>query len=471
MSTWGESGGLWGSDAYGSTFADVAPGGDFDAGDIDFDGDVDFDASGYAAAGSFPLVTVWIAPGYLMTDTSKEWVDITSVVLQDPGITISNGRSSESESDSTAELTLTLRDLDRTYDPLNTLGPYVGKLVPWMPIRVVATYANITYALFVGGVRAFPQEYAVHDKFVTIPLIAHGWLGWLANKTYTPANPWILDDPTAGMLDGNRMISSADLPVYGRQTSGARIAALADLAGVPAEYLDADGGLSDVGVTDATGLGLFEHLGKVVKTELGRLFEANDGALTYADRHSTEAETTTAFFSDAGGWSVPYSFLSIDPADARTWINLATRGSKTLGDATALDQVSIDRFGQHDDTDSDLLYADRGDMVAQSGHLVGRYAYPTARITSIEVKPRRSPEYLFPVVCGVGLTDRFLISRQPLGTGASFTAEGIVDRITHTIMARDWVTTYELHAPDPGNYWTLDDPALGMLDAGNMIGY
>jgi len=39
------------------------------------------------------------------------------------------------------------------------------------------------------------------------------------------------------------------------------------------------------------------------------------------------------------------------------------------------------------------------------------------------------------------------------------------------IVARDWTTIYELHAPDNGNYWTLDDPALGFLDAGNMIGY
>lgn len=471
MPTFGETGGTFGSDSYGSTFGDVLGGGDFDAGDIDFDGDVDFDASGYAVAGDFPLVTVWIAPGYRLQDTNKQWVNITSVVLQDPGVTVSNGRDGESEMDSTAECMLTLRDMDRTYDPLNTTGPYVGLLVPWMPIRVIATYANQSYPIFVGGVRAFPQEYELHDRFVRVPLVCHGWLGWLANKTYRPANPWILDDPVAGMLDTNRMISAADRPIYDRERSGTRIRRLLSLAGLPDEYMDLDGGLSDVGWTDATGLGLYEHLGAVTRTELGRLYEQNDGTLKYAERRSTENPVVSAFFSDQGGWSVPYQSLSLDPADDRTWINYCTRGSKLLGEATSVDQVSIDRYGPHESSETDLLFAEYGEIVAQAAYLTRRFAYPQPRVTSIVIKPRRAPEYLFPLVCGTGLTDRFVIARQPVGTGASFTTEAIVDRITHVISARDWTTTYELHAPDNGRYWTLDDPSLGLLDAGNMIGY
>lgn len=464
------SGGTF-ADSPGSTFADIPDEGDFDAGDIDFDGDVDFDDM---AAGdlTWPGITVAIAPGYTMTDADKVWVNISNQVLVNPGITISRGQGRQYDRDETAECQLTLIDTDRTFDPLNGLSPYVGLLVPWMPLRVVATYSGITYPLFVGGIESFPQTYDLADRFVTIPLVGHGWLGWLANRGFRPVSPLILDHLTAGILDSDRMLSgeTPDLPSH---LSGARIELLLDAAGVPSTAVNADPGVSMLHAGPPTG-SLLEHLDLVRQTELGRLYEDAYGELQYKDRTHVEGAAVTAFFSDAGGWSVPYSALTIDAGDIRTLKNLVTRGSSTVVESTVIDSLSQERYGPITDEKTDLLFDTALDAHGQASYLIARHNAPQTRITSLVVKPRRVPEYLFPLILNPELSDlcaRFTIARTPVGVGAAYVAEALVGRVEHKIGGREWVTTYQLYPPDTNDYWVLDDVAKGRLDAGNLISY
>jgi hypothetical protein len=115
---------------------------------------------GLGAAGITPDLTVQVA---FTTDpnspaaASPTWTTIRNRVL---AIDLSrSSRADELQLYQAGTATLTIRNADGAFNPVNTSGPYYGQLLPYRPIRIFATWAGVDFPLWQGYVVRWPQTW------------------------------------------------------------------------------------------------------------------------------------------------------------------------------------------------------------------------------------------------------------------------------------------------------------------------
>jgi hypothetical protein len=118
-------------------------------------------------------------------DTSPTWTDVSSYVLVNPGVSIQRGRANELTTFSAGKCTLTLRNDDGRFSPLNASSPYAGQLLPRKQIRVSATWAATDYEMFRGFVTGWPQSYSKAKKQAFVPLECYDLFAILNETTLT----------------------------------------------------------------------------------------------------------------------------------------------------------------------------------------------------------------------------------------------------------------------------------------------
>ena len=148
-----------------------------------------------------PTLTVEVSFVSSPLTASPTWVDVTQYVRHSPGIRISRGRPSESSTFSAGQLSLTLNNRDRRFDPLHSAGPYFGNLTPRKQIRVRATHSATTYDLFRGFVTGWPTQYPQVGRDAVTEIVAYDALA-LLNETTMPDQVYRYADTTIGSLWG-----------------------------------------------------------------------------------------------------------------------------------------------------------------------------------------------------------------------------------------------------------------------------
>jgi hypothetical protein len=425
--------------------------------------------------GNPPVLTFEAGFGFGPWQTVTTWTDITASVKHDAGCTIQRGSSLELDDVQPGTASFTLQDFDRTFDPLNGDSPYAGEFMGRTPLRITATQSSQSFVLFYGYIESWPQSYELSDTVVTIPVVAIDALAILARQGLAAISGLILGDPTFGLLDTTNYFASSTYP---RQKTGERVAAVLAAAGVPATMMSVDPGLSYVQADDLTtrdNMSVLDYLRLITKTELGKLYADATGVIRWEqrryDRANNSQGVSQALFSDqAGAFALTYSGLEVDPGDMRLVRNSVVRSAPGIADQTARDALSIVAYGEIQDS-ATLLFDTAADAANQAQYLVQRYADPAPRITAMVVKPAAAPTVTYPAILKFELFTRLTVTRTPVGVGAPYTAVVVVTQITHTFDAVDWTTTYQLGTPDLANYWTLDNPTLGLLGAGNRIAY
>ena len=397
------------------------------------------------------------------------WTDITSWVHAPTGCTITRGRSTEFDSPQPGECTFTIRDLNRTFDPLNDQSYLAAFLKPRLPVRVSAYYSGTWHRLFVGFVDGFPQRYEPGDTVTWVNIQARDILSILAGQRFLPARPAICDDPDLGVLDSYTRLSGPkpELPT-GR--SGDRVANLLLTVGLGGELVDIDTGQSilNAGIPEADDL--YSHLVTVTDTELGQLWTRGTGQLRWAER-TYPTEDPAGLFLDSPGWALAYSALELDPYAIQDVRNEITRSNGEFDPVTAKDTASADQFGTISDERTDLLFSAVADAKDQATYLLGRYATAQPRIRTMSIKPQRWPQYLWPAVLGWDLHTRLVVGRTPLKQGAAFTRTVAIERIEHNFTSSDWTTTWTLSQPDLTDYLRCDSQMTGQLDNNYALAY
>lgn len=148
-----------------------------------------------------PTLTVEVSFVSSPLTASPTWVDVTQYVRHSPGIRISRGRPSESSTFSAGQLSLTLDNRDRRFDPLYSAGPYFGNLTPRKQIRVRATHSGTTYDLFRGFVTGWPTQYPQVGRDAVTEIVAYDALA-LLNEITMPDQVYRYADTTIGSLWG-----------------------------------------------------------------------------------------------------------------------------------------------------------------------------------------------------------------------------------------------------------------------------
>lgn len=194
----------------------------------------------------------------------------------------------------------------------NASSPLYGSIKPGRRVRLTATYNAVTYTLWTGVLDKIEPAAPQVGVLPTARLTAFGHLSRLTAKNISP--------PAAAA----------------GQDTGAIITSILDEAGIDSTEYNVETGKTTCSRWYVGNRPALDAARELESTELGLLFEAADGKITFHNRHhrlvTSASATSQATFSDAAAASLGYR--SIEQLDtSRSIVNeaLATVPQFTVG--------------------------------------------------------------------------------------------------------------------------------------------
>lgn len=123
---------------------------------------------GYPAPpANMPGVGVYIAFDDGPYEYDPAWTEVSTYVR---AVSVRRGRANDLEDFPSGTATLTLDNRDGRFNPLNSAGPYYGKLLARRQIKIYAVWEGVGYDLYRGYISGWPVEYsdAGFDSTVTL---------------------------------------------------------------------------------------------------------------------------------------------------------------------------------------------------------------------------------------------------------------------------------------------------------------
>ncbi len=150
-------------------------------------------------------------------------------------------------------------------------------------------------------------------------------------------------------------------------------------------------------------------------------------------------------WSATSGTELPYSDIEISYDTTRIRNDVTVTYNENGDTARASDGTSIRDFGRHQYA-LQVSMADAPTAQNYANWLVQLYKDPYVRVDSLTIKPRHSPDTLFPQVFGREIGDRITVKLTPPGGGSRITRDGFIRGIEHSAVAvaQDWTTTFTL---------------------------
>jgi len=96
-----------------------------------------------------------------------------------------------------------------------------------------------------------------------------------------------------------------------------------------------------------------------------------------------------------------------------------------------------------------------GDATAWAQYIIGRQSEPASRVKSITLRPDEQAG-LWAVCLPAEVGNAYVVERTP-AAGNAISHTVICERIQHTAMGANWVTTMQMSPADTAGYWVLDD--------------
>lgn len=348
-----------------------------------------------------------------------------------------------------------LNNTDRRFDPTNIHGPYVSggktQVTARRPLRVSAIWNSLKYPLFTGYVDLWDID-------------------WIAD---------VYSSVRVSATDGFKILKGikravVDPPVGDKENSGVRVSRILDSANWGSDQRVIATGNTAMAATDLSGSAL-DELQNVAESEIGELYMDALGRVVFRNRHALILEPRSN--------SVQFEFGTFIDQPAPVELKLNTDDATYWNEARATRKGGVEQF--YEDVDSKIEYHgaktfERSDLWLRADSTAHGYASwivfisrdPEVRFDSITIFPMKDPDVLFPQVFGREIGDRIRITRRPPGGGLPISREVFIRGISHDAKQADWTTTFVLQsATDYGSFFTLNDPALGILGNGRPMIY
>jgi hypothetical protein len=387
----------------------------------------------------YPDVMLEWAPTTQPTDASQTWVNITDRLrLWDWGY----GRNDELATFEAGTGSVVLDNRDRELDPSYDAGAWFGNIKPRKMFRLRYRWNGTVYPGFVSYARGLPQTYPAtgFDSVVQVDLV-----------------------DAFAILQGVDLVVGFTRPA---ELSGARIEAVLDAIGVPAALRDVDTGtvtVDAINVDTAGTSGLGHAKAVALDSEMGSLFVAKDGKVTFHDYERRLNASVLHEFSDDGA-DLPYT--SIEPAFDETYLWNYIRTTGADGDtitAVAEDTASQDDYFIITKTLSTQL-AYEPDVLQVAQRYALKYAQPELRLPALPLNGAASPDDLWPVLLDLEVSDRVTVERFGDAADPMLLTQN-VEGIRHACQpGGPWVTAVPTSPADTRTYFILDDATYGQLD-------
>lgn len=126
------------------------------------------------------------------------WVDVTSYVRDTSPVTAQRGTGDWSPKPQPATLKLVLDNTDDRWNSRNAAGPYYGKLLRNLPIRVYAVVDGVSYARFYGEIYGYTPSWNKTNTDRTMAIDAAGVLRRIYKNnpiTQSVHRSWMMNHP------------------------------------------------------------------------------------------------------------------------------------------------------------------------------------------------------------------------------------------------------------------------------------
>lgn len=370
-------------------------------------------------------------------DSSEEsWVDITAKAKS---YSITRGRSNIFGYSSAGQLSVQLNNHDRAFDPTFTDSPYYGLIVPQIPTRI---YVNDAIQ-FTGTIDDWDLSYTPSFDNIASFTATDAFSDW-ATKTIGEYNPTSLQLTSQAIDEALNEIGITD-------------GGPATPAGFP----------MGTAVVEA-GTNALQYVQKLATSDFGSLFIKKDGTWDYqpfsrritgviADRIASDNQKPIHLADVAYGTENLYNKIVFTYADTGETV-------------TVTNDDSIALYGVRELTDSATLISGffglYGQLKAQE--ILELYSAPELRIDSISLYLHDYAESNQDDILALELGDRVIVSFDPNNSGSSIARINRIIGIDHSVNPQEHVITFNFESSS-STPWTLGDPDLGRLSAGNFL--
>jgi hypothetical protein len=203
------------------------------------------------------------------------------------------------------------------------------------------------------------------------------------------------------------------------------------------------------------------------------LFVTGAGLVRFIARDSLlKAPYTTSqgTFGDSAA-ELEYGDLSYEYNDALIFneIHVSRSGGTVV---VVEDTTSQTRYLRRTKTLDGLLHEDDSTSVDLANWVLAHYKDPTLRVTGMRLEPSAGNETThFPHALGRELLDRVTVLRRPQNLGPAISQESMIQGITHTVTAVEWVTSWDLSPAETQMYWILGVAGSSELGETTRLGF
>jgi hypothetical protein len=266
--------------------------------------------------------------------------------------------------------------------------------------------------------------------------------------------------------------SAARATPWNGDLSGVRVGRVLDAAGWPAADRNVDTGQAVLQSADLAGTAL-SILQKIEQTEQGALFVTGAGLVRFIGRDSLLSApytTSQGTFGDSGV-ELEYGDLSYTYDDSLIFNEIHV--SRSGGTVVVVgDTPSQTRYLRRTRTYDGLLHQDDSTSLDLANWALAHYKDPTLRVTGMRLEPSAGNETThFPHALGRELLDRVTVLRRPQNLGAAISQEVMIQGITHTVTAVEWVTSWDLSPAETQVYWILGVAGFSELGETTRLGF
>jgi hypothetical protein len=371
------------------------------------------------------------------TLSGDRFFDITERLVS---VSTQRGKSQALDRIDAGNLTISLDNFDRLFDPLYAAGFYFGQLIPGRQIRISC------------------NDYPV----------IHGFIDDL-NITYEPGTRSVV---SMQAVDGLSDLASNNLPevLTAVELSGARVNRILDLpeVGWPSDKRSIDTGnseFSDIDVTEGTQA--LSYLQLIATSEAGEVFVSKDNKFVFKARNSPPGVIDLVFTDETSipGYTViPFSDLGVVYGSEELYNRVIISNDQAIPDEViAEDATSQLLYGPRSYSQTGLLNNSVTELQYLADFLLTRFKEPQYRFDSLSLVLDTLTEAQQNQVLDLEIGDVVQVRFTPSDIPPAIEQYVKIIGISHSWSAAEKQITLSLERLD-FSIFILDDPVFGVLD-------
>jgi len=361
-----------------------------------------------------------------------EWYDVSSFVQ---GVQIRRGRSRQLDYYQGGTASISFKNADRRFDPLNTSSPYYPAIKPRNLVRI----SSRNKYLFTGFVSDWDFKYDIANQDIGTAYCSDAF-SILANQVLTAFTP-------SQELTGTRadtILNRSEVAYRGGRQISAGLSTLGSFA------VSAD-------------TNVLNYLRQIERSELSSLFIAANGNIVFRERSESPGNTIVSFADDGSG--IKYQSLDNQFGDELLF-NYVRAQSPAGAEQVASDSVSINEFQISQLVWDNLLNSSTTEVSDIANVVLAQYNRWKVRFTGLSVQFVGLSETDQDLILDLDLTDFIDVKKTvSVGSPASVTQKSFISGINHDIRPSSHVVTFAIENRQYTNGLILGDSSFGLLDS------